>query len=350
MPAGAALGILSIEFLVHAWDFAQATGQRVVVSDERRPARPRRGPPDHQSRGPAGGSFADPIEAGPDAGILDRLVAFTGRILHLSTGEIRSCQNAPLTPRAHRTGWICQTTDQDAAKAFYAGLFGWTYDDQPMAEGPVYSMAMLGGHQVAAIAPQSPEMAAAGAPPMWNTYLATDSVDDAVARVEAAGGKVAMAPFDIMDAGRMAFVLDPAGAAVALWQANQHIGATLVNEPGTVTWNELITTDPGVVTFYADVVGLTTVHPWTWATVRTPCSRRAGRWWAARSRRRCPACPTTGTCTSPSPTRTPPRPRPPNWAGRSWSAPFDTPVGRMAVLSDPQGAVFSIIKTAPPPA
>src|SRR5208282_6903023 len=98
--------------------------------------------------------------------------------------------------------------------------------------------------------PQSAELAAAGAPPMWNTYLAVDSVDDAVARVEAAGGKVAMAPFDVMDAGRMAFVLDPAGAAVALWQANHHIGATLVNEPGTVTWNELITDDPGVVTFY----------------------------------------------------------------------------------------------------
>ena len=93
---------------------------------------------------------------------------------------------------------------------------------------------------------------------MWNTYLAVDSADDAAARVEAAGGKVAMAPFDITDAGRMAFVLDPAGAAVALWQASQHIGATLVNEPGTVVWNELMTTDPGVIAFYADVLGLTT--------------------------------------------------------------------------------------------
>ena len=77
--------------------------------------------------------------------------------------------------------WVdLQTSDQDAAKAFYAGLFGWTYDDQPMPQGPVYSMAMLGGHHVAAIAPQSPELAAAGAPPMWNTYLAVDSVDEAV--------------------------------------------------------------------------------------------------------------------------------------------------------------------------
>lgn len=79
MPAAAALGILSIEFLVHAWDFAQATGQRLVVSDELV----------QYVRGVAGqiitpgiragGSFADPLEPGPDAGVLDRLIAFTGR-------------------------------------------------------------------------------------------------------------------------------------------------------------------------------------------------------------------------------------------------------------------------------
>ena len=140
--------------------------------------------------------------------------------------------------------WVdLSTSDQAAAKAFYAGLFGWTYDDQPMGEGHVYSMAMLRGHQVAAISPQPPEMAATGAPPMWNTYLAVDSVDDATAKVEAAGGTVAMAPFDVMAAGRMSFVMDPSGAPVALWQAGQHIGATLVNEPGTINWNELVTTD-----------------------------------------------------------------------------------------------------------
>jgi uncharacterized protein (TIGR03086 family) len=83
MPAGAALGILSVEFLVHAWDFAQATGQRVVVSDEVAQhvlgvARQIISP---EAR--AGGNFADPVEAGPDAVLLDRLVAFTGRS-HLS--------------------------------------------------------------------------------------------------------------------------------------------------------------------------------------------------------------------------------------------------------------------------
>ena len=124
---------------------------------------------------------------------------------------------------------------------------------------------------------------------MWNTYIAVDSIDDAAAKVEAAGGKVAMAPFDIMDAGRMSFVMDPSGAAVALWQADKHVGATLVNEPGTLNWNELVTSDPAVFPFYSEVTGLTTESMDMGEGRRTPCSRRARRSWAARSRRRCRA-------------------------------------------------------------
>ena len=80
---------------------------------------------------------------------------------------------------------------------------------------------------------------------MWNTYIAVDDVDAAVDKVGSAGGQVLMPAFDIGDAGRMAFVADPTGAAVALWQANQHIGATLVNEPGALIWDELITDNAG---------------------------------------------------------------------------------------------------------
>src|SRR5271167_3031060 len=109
--------------------------------------------------------------------------------------------------------WVdLQTPDQDAAKSFYGELFGWHYDDQPMPQGPVYSMAVKDGGVVAAIAPQPPAMIAAGAPPMWNTYIAVDDVDAATKRAEAAGGSVLMQPFDVMDAGRMSFVADPTGA------------------------------------------------------------------------------------------------------------------------------------------
>ena len=246
--------------------------------------------------------------------------------------------------------WVdLQTSDQDAAKAFYAGLFGWTYDDQPMPDGQVYSMAMLGGHTVAAIAPQPPAMTDAGVPPMWNTYLAVDSVDDAAAKAEAAGGKIAMAPFDVMDAGRMAFVMDPSGAPVALWQANQHIGATLVNEPGTINWNELITTDPGVVAFYHDVLGLTTSTmdmgdgPYT-------LFEADGQMVGGTTPPYAPGTPNhwhvyfgvdDADATAAKATEQ---------GGSVLAPPFDSPVGRMAVIADPQGAVFSIIRQAPQPA
>ena len=245
--------------------------------------------------------------------------------------------------------WVdLQTTDQPAAKQFYAGLFGWTYDDQPMGEGAVYSMAKLGDKDVAAIAPQSPELKAAGAPPMWNTYIAVDNVDDAVSKVEAAGGQVAMQPFDIMDAGRMAFVMDPGGAGVALWQANQHIGSTLVNEPGTVTWNELITTDPAAIKFYEQVLGVTTstvdMGPGEYTLFHVndqmvggstppPMEGVPNHWHVYFAVEDADATAAKAT----------------ELGGSVMVAPFDTPVGRIAILTDPQGAVFSVLKPAPEP-
>jgi predicted enzyme related to lactoylglutathione lyase len=244
--------------------------------------------------------------------------------------------------------WVdLPTTDQAAAKAFYAGLFGWTYDDQPMDEGQIYSLALLRGQQVAAISPQPPTMV--GAPPMWNTYIAVDSVDEATAKVEAAGGKVAMAPFDVMDAGRMAFVIDPAGAAVALWQANQHIGATLVNEPGTVIWNELITTDPGVVAFYTSVLGLTTSTMDMGAGEYT-LFEVDGQMVGGTTAPQMPGVPNHWHVYFEVADADAAVAKVADLGGAVMAEPFDTPVGRMALISDPQGAMFSIIKSAPQPA
>jgi len=245
--------------------------------------------------------------------------------------------------------WVdLQTTDPQAAKAFYAGLFGWEFDDQPMPQGGAYSMAMLRGEPVAAIAAQSPEMKAAGAPPAWNTYLAVDSVDDAAAMVEKAGGQLAMAPFDVMDAGRMAFVIDPSGAPVALWQASQHIGARLVNEPGTVTWNELITTDPEAASFYTEVLGMTT-STMDMGTGEYTLFNVGDDMVGGSTPPQMPGVPnhwhvyfavadTDATAAKVT-----------AQGGSILAEPFDTPVGRIAVARDPQGAVFSFMTPAPQP-
>jgi len=238
-----------------------------------------------------------------------------------------------------------QTTDQAAAKDFYGGLFGWTFDDQPMDAGAVYSIAEIGDAQVAAIAPQSPELKAAGAPPMWNTYLAVDSVDDVTAKVGPAGGTVAMEPFDVMDAGRMSFVLDPSGAPVALWQANQHIGATLVNEPGTVVWNELITDNPAAVSFYEQVLGVTTTTS-EMGEDKYTMFQVGGKEVGGTMPPQMEGVPNHWHVYFAVPDADAAAAKIRELGGSVLAGPFDTPIGKMGVVTDPQGAAFSIFQAS----
>ncbi|MDT5186878.1 MAG: hypothetical protein QOI29_5036 [Mycobacterium sp.] len=79
VPATLPVNVLALEFLVHAWDFARATGRDVVVSepvsDYALELAGKVITPD--ARGFAG--FAEPIDIAADATVLDRLIAFTGR-------------------------------------------------------------------------------------------------------------------------------------------------------------------------------------------------------------------------------------------------------------------------------
>ncbi len=154
--------------------------------------------------------------------------------------------------------WVdLQTTDVDGAKAFYGGLFGWTFDDSPAPGGFTYSMARLGSDTVAGILPLGPTLAANNVPPAWNTYLAVDDAERSLKRAGLLGGTVVMPLTDVPGAGRMGFLTDPSGATVGLWEAGGHIGATRVNEPGTLIWNELITPDSApALDFYSKAVGL----------------------------------------------------------------------------------------------
>ena len=244
--------------------------------------------------------------------------------------------------------WVdLQTTDQPAAKAFYGEVFGWSYDDQPMDADAVYSIAKIGDAQVAAIAPQSPELKAAGAPSMWNTYLAVDSVDVATAKVAAAGGTVAMAPFNVMDAGRMSFVMDPSGAAVALWQANQHIGAGLVNEPGAVIWNELITDNPAAVSFYEQVLGLTATTA-DMGDDKYTMFEVDGQQVGGTTPPQMPGVPNHWHVYFAVADADASAAKIKQLGGSVVVEPFDTPIGKMAVAADPQGAVFSLYQPQPP--
>ncbi len=247
---------------------------------------------------------------------------------------------APGTP-----SWVdLQTTDPVAAKQFYAEIFGWSYDDQPVDETNVYSMAQVRGINVAAISGLG-EQAAQGVPPHWNSYITVDDIEAAAAKVAPAGGTLIAPPFDVMDAGRMAVVQDPTGAMFELWQAKANIGAGLVNEPGAFTWTELITPDiPAAAAFYKALLG------WDSATSDGPMPYTEFKL-GGESIAGCMNPPMPGI--------------PPSWGiyfsvadtdatvaqvsalgGSLVNGPIDLPVGRFAVLTDPQGAYFNVIKNA----
>jgi uncharacterized protein len=238
--------------------------------------------------------------------------------------------------------WVdLATTDADAAKAFYAKVFGWEYEDVPTDGGPTYSMATLGGRQVAALSQ-------ADGPSRWNSYVTVSDVGEAARKAEEAGANVHAPPFDVMDAGRMAVIQDPSGAVVALWEARSNIGAQVVNAHGALTWNDLMTHDVAKASdFYCELFG------WEVAAVEEDAEnermviRNGDRMNGGMAR-----LPESAGIETP-----------PHWlpyfgvddveaaaraaeegGGAKLAGPIDVPTGRIAVLADPQGAVFAIFQ------
>ena len=138
--------------------------------------------------------------------------------------------------------WVdLATTDLDAAKQFYTKLFNWDFQDLPVEGGPPYSMAFKNDRRVAALFLMPDEMKGRNIPSHWQSYINVKDLEATVQKWKTHGGAVLDHPFDVMEAGRMAVVKDPTGAVVSLWQANNHIGADLVNEVNTFCWAELQT-------------------------------------------------------------------------------------------------------------
>jgi hypothetical protein len=125
---------------------------------------------------------------------------------------------------------------------FYRELFGWETREVEVDHGFSYTFFTRRGRDVAAVAPLSPDMAQQGVPSAWTTYIAGDA-DEAAERARGSGGRVTMEPADVMHEGRITMLADPSGAVIGVWQARDHGGAGLVNEPGAMSWNELNTTD-----------------------------------------------------------------------------------------------------------
>jgi uncharacterized protein len=140
------------------------------------------------------------------------------------------------------------TSDPDAATAFYGALFGWETKRGPHE---VYSMLTLGGRNVAGLYRPPDDQP----PPGWLCYPSVQDADATAALARELGGSVLLEPHAV-GVGRGAFLQDPQGAVMGIWQPDGHIGASLVNEPGSMVWNQLATSDiEAAQSFYADLFG-----------------------------------------------------------------------------------------------
>jgi len=234
------------------------------------------------------------------------------------------------------------TTDQEAAKTFYSGLFGWQAEDLPVDENTSYSMMRLDGKDVAAISPQQQQQRDAGVPPMWNSYVTVDSADAAADKAGQLGATVHAGPFDVMEAGRMAVIQDPQGAFFMVWEPRQNIGAGLVNAPGALAWNELASPDVDAsVAFYRDLFGWTT-EPFEGSPQRYEIIQNQGHGNGGIRE--------LGD-----------QPAPPHWlvyfgidnidsglskveelGGSKMIGPMDIGIAKIGIVQDPQGAAFAI--------
>jgi uncharacterized protein len=160
----------------------------------------------------------------------------------------------------HAPGSFCwielATTDQAEAKRFYGDLFGWSAHDSPMGADAIYTMFQQEGRDVAACYRLRSEMASAGVPPHWNLYVAVASADDAAERAGELGARVVTAPFDVLDAGRMAVIEDPTGAVISVWEAGTHGGFGIEGAEGTLFAADLSTSDQERASqFYSELFG-----------------------------------------------------------------------------------------------
>ena len=149
-----------------------------------------------------------------------------------------------------------QTPDVEAAKSFYAAVFGWTFQDLPTPDGRSYAQALIGEDVVSAITPQNPDQEAAGQPAQWNIYFAADDARGLAHDVVHAGGTVQFGPEDVADTGVMLFMEVPGGGTTGAWQAGTHKGSARYNEHGALAWTELLTPEPqAAVEFFQHLFG-----------------------------------------------------------------------------------------------
>ena len=248
---------------------------------------------------------------------------------------------------ANKPAWVdLSSSDPAGSREFYAKLFGWKIEVNPDPQYGGYAMANIGDKAVAGIGPaQSPD-----APNAWSIYIGTLDAEALGKKVEAAGGTVIAPAFDVGDQGRMAVFQDPTGAFISAWQPAA-MGGFPTNEPNTFAWAEL--NSRGVdraIPFYQ------TLFSWAAKASEMPEGQPPYHEFQVDGH-------SVAGATEMNPMV--PAEVPSYWlayflvedidkafetalaaGGREMLPPMDFPGGRFAILSDPQGAAFGLMKWA----
>lgn len=247
------------------------------------------------------------------------------------------------TAIANKPAWVdLGTKDAAGARAFYAKVFGWDIHVSPDPQYGGYGRAQLRGKDVAGIGPtMSPDQ-----PSAWAVYVGTDDADALSKRVVAAGGQVVMPAFDVGDQGRMAVFADPGGAVISTWQATTMSGFQ-TEGANAYSWAELNSRDvAGALPFYRDAFGWalkTSANPdFAYTEFLHDGVSIAGA--TAMSELAPAAMPNYwlvyfGVDDVDAATRTAVEA-----GGKAMLEPMDFPGGRMAMIADPQGAIFGLLR------
>lgn len=252
---------------------------------------------------------------------------------------------APGTP-----SWVeLSSPDADASAAFYGELMGWDATEPgPAEETGGYRMFQQDGQSVGGLMGHMQE----GQPTAWSTYVSVADAEETAEKVKAAGGTVMVDPMDVMDLGRMAFFIDPTGAVFGVWEPKSFAGAGLVNEPNSLCWNEVATRDAETnKAFYAAVFGWDAARPSFEGAPDTYViweldGKSVGGMMQMTDEYFPPEVPAHwGVCFAVADCdATAAKAR--ELGGTVTVEPIDSPIGRYAVIDDPQGGSFAVMQLA----
>jgi len=251
------------------------------------------------------------------------------------------------TAVAHKPIWTdLSTSDPAAARDFYAKLFGWKVEVNPDPQYGGYALAKISGKDVAGIGPKQMEQQ----PSAWMVYIGTPDADDTAKKAQAAGGQVIVPTMDVGDQGKMAVIADPSGAVIGLWQGTRMTGAQIYDQPNSMGWAELNSRAIEKANdFYTKLFG--------WTKKKSEGGENAPEYTEFQL---------GGTSIAGAMDMNPmvPKEVPSYWmvyfnvddvdksfkkakelGAQEMLAPDEFPGGRFAIVSDPQGATFGLLKT-----